>query len=122
MIWSRADRCQADTTCLQARDDTFRSSVKVATLAPFQNNENAIADQLHDDVTVLVTQVQHTRLVADHRDNNGQQLSRDHLSGQQLRGVLPVSGPVGPRTPSRGSTSMSCGTTTRAFSPTPGLR
>jgi len=44
---------QADTTLLQTRDDTFRSSVKVATLDPFHDNQNAIADRLHDDVTVL---------------------------------------------------------------------
>ena len=44
---------EAYKTWLQARGDTFRSNVKVATLDPFHGYKNAIDDQLHDVVAVL---------------------------------------------------------------------
>jgi transposase len=44
---------EAYKTWLQARGDTFRKNVKVATLDPFHGYKNAIDDQLQDAVAVL---------------------------------------------------------------------
>jgi transposase len=44
---------EAYKTWLQARGDTFRKNVQVATLDPFHGYKNAIEDQLQDAVAVL---------------------------------------------------------------------